>query len=75
MNYVQAIIALGLFGWFGYAVAFDAIPGGDGGSSKTRSLKAVADVLTSEMGATGAGAAIAGFGILLAGFFWWRGAA
>ncbi|NNE86492.1 MAG: hypothetical protein HKN27_00320 [Silicimonas sp.] len=73
MHYVQAVISLGLFGWFGYAVAFDAVPGGDGGSSKTRALQSVADTLTYQMGAAPAGAAIAGAGVLLAAYFLARG--
>lgn len=73
MHYVQAIIALGLFGWFGYAVAFDALPGEDGGSSKTRLLQTTADALTAQMGSMPAGAAIAGVGVLLAAFFLARG--
>mgnify|MGYP001556651622 CR=1 FL=1 len=73
MHYVQSVIALGLFGWFGYAVAFDALPGSDGGSSKTRFLQTIADTLTAQMGAAPAGAVIAGAGVLLAAFFVARG--
>lgn len=73
MHYVQAIVSLGLFGWFGYAVAFDALPDSDGGSSKTRGLKAVADTLTEQIGSAPAGALLAGFGVCLAAFFLSRG--
>lgn len=69
MPYVQAIISLGLFGWLGYAVAFDALPTGDGGSGKTRALQMAADTMTDQFGAIPAGSLLAGFGVLLAVFF------
>lgn len=69
MHYVQAILSLGLFAWFGYAVAFDALPSGEGGSSKTRSLKLAADTLTEQVGVVPAGALLAGIGVCLAIFF------
>ncbi len=75
MHYVQAVIAMGLFGWLGYAIAFDALPGGDGGSSKTRALMAMADKMTTELGPMGAGGLCLAIGVVLAFFFVRRGTA
>lgn len=72
MKYVQAIIALGLFGWLGYATFTNSLPGGDGGSSKTRALKNAITGATDHFGVTNTSLALAGFGVLLAAFFLMR---
>ncbi|MCY1126907.1 hypothetical protein OU426_08580 [Frigidibacter sp. RF13] len=69
MKYVQAIIALGLFGWASYAVLTDSFPGGEGGSSKTRALKSVVTAATDQFGTLQTAAGLAVFGLLLALFF------
>lgn len=72
MKYVQALISIGLFGWLGYAVLSGTFPGGDGGSSKTRALKGVVEMLTGKFGVTETGLGLIAFGILLALFFLMR---
>jgi len=75
MHYVQAIISIGFFGWLGYAIAFDALPASDGGSSKTRALMAAVDKMTTEFGPGLSGMALVVVGFLLAAFFIRRGSA
>lgn len=72
MEIVRAILSLGLFGWLGWAVWTDNIPGGDGGSSKTRGLKAFVDGLTSYYGTETTAFVLFGIGAALALFFYVR---
>ena len=72
MKYVQALISLGLFGWLAFAVATDTVPGGEGGSSKTRALKSVITSATDEFGTMETAAGLAVVGLLLAMFFLMR---
>ena len=69
MKYVQAIISLGFFGWLAWAVATGVFPGGDGGSSKTRALKAMVGSATESFGVMTTAAGFAAIGIGLAAFF------
>jgi hypothetical protein len=69
VQYVQAILATGLFGWYGYAIAFDALPGDGGSSSKSRILHVISDALTAQLGPVFAGALIAFAGFVLATYF------
>lgn len=69
MKYVQATTSLGLFGWLAWAVATGVLPGGDGGSSKTRALKALAGSATESFGVMTTAAGFAALGIGLAAFF------
>ena len=66
MNIVRAIISLGLFGWLGWAVWTDNVPGGDGGSSKTRVLKGFVETLTAQYGVETTAFALFGIGAALA---------
>ena len=75
MHYVQAVISIGLFGWLGYAIMFNQLPSGDGGSSKTRALMGIVDNLTASLGQGMTGAICMSFGVLLAFFFLRRGSA
>ena len=72
MKYIQALISLGLFGWLAFAVATDSIPGGDGGSSKTRALNSIVTSATDEFGTMETAMGLAVFGLLLAMFFLMR---
>ncbi len=72
MKYVQAAIVLGLFGWLSYAVFTDTLPGGDGGSSKTRALRGMVTSLTEKFGVLETSIGLAVIGILLAAFFLMR---
>ena len=72
MKYVQALISLGLFGWLAFAVATDTVPGGEGGSSKTRALKSAISTATDQFGTMGTAAGLAVVGIVLAMFFMMR---
>jgi hypothetical protein len=72
MRYVQALIALGLFGWLSWSVATGAFPGGDGGSSKTRALKSMVDSATESYGVMPTAAGLAAIGVALALFFLMR---
>lgn len=69
MRYVQAVLALGLFGYFGYAVLADALPASDSGSSKTRALVGLIENATERFGTTETGLGLIAVGILLAMFF------
>ena len=69
MRYVQAIIALGLFGWLSWSVATGAFAGGDGGSSKSRALQAMIGSATESYGVMPTAGGLAGIGIVLALFF------
>jgi len=62
MNYVRAILCLGLFGGLGIAVLADAFPGGDGGNGKTRALKGLVESLTDQFGTVQTG-----FGLMILG--------
>ena len=75
MHYVQAIISIGFFGWLGYAIAFDALPGEDGGSSKSRALMTMVDRVTGELGTNLTAALCLGLGLILAALFIRRGTA
>ena len=75
MHYVQAVISIGLFGWLGYAIAFNTLPGGEGGSSKTRALMAIVDKVTAEIGTNGVAALCLAVGLGLAALFIRRGTA
>ena len=72
MKYVQAAIVLGLFGWLSYAVFTDTLPGGDGGSSKTRALRSMVTSATEKFGVVETSVGLAVVGILLAAFFLMR---
>ena len=72
MKYVQAAIVLGLFGWLSYAVFTDTLPGGDGGSSKTRALRGMVTSATEKFGVFETSIGLAVVGILLAAFFLMR---
>jgi hypothetical protein len=69
MKYVQAVLALGLFGWLSYAVFTDTFPGGESGSSKTRALKGLVSNFTEQFGVTQTAIGLAAVGLLLAAFF------
>lgn len=69
MKYVQSIIALGLFGWLGYAVFTDTFPDGEGGSGKTRALKGLIDNATAEFGVMQTSIGLVSIGLVLAAFF------
>lgn len=73
MHYVQAIISVAFFGWLGYAIAFDQLPVGEGGSSKTRALMGLVDSVTAALGTGLTGALCLSVGIVLAFFFLKRG--
>ena len=72
MNIVRAIISLGLFGWLGWAVWTDNVPGGEGGSSKTRGIKAFVDTMTGSYGVETTAFALFGIGAALFLFFFIR---
>ena len=72
MEIVRAIISLGLFGWLGWAVWTDNIPGGDGGSSKTRGLRGLVDSLTESFGVEASAFTLFGIGAALALYFFFR---
>lgn len=72
MKYVQAFLAIGLFGWLGFAVFTDTLPGGSGGSSKTLALKAFMARMTDQFGVTTTAAALVAIGVVLAAFFLMR---
>ncbi len=69
MNYVRAILCLGVFGWLGWAVLADAVPGDDSGSSKTRALKGMVSSATDQFGTIQTGFGLIIVGALLAIFF------
>ena len=69
MNIARAIISLGLFGWLGWAVWTDNVPGGDGGSSKTRGLRAFVDSTTASFGVETTAYVLFGIGAALALYF------
>ena len=69
MNIARAIISLGLFGWFGWAVWTGNVPGGDVGSSKTRALRSFVDGTTSQYGVETTAFVLFGIGAALALFF------
>ena len=75
MHYVQAIISVGLFGWLGYVIAFNQLPVGEGGSSKTRALMGLVDNFTAVLGPGLTGALCLSVGVVLAFFFLKRGSA
>lgn len=68
MKYFQSAIALGLFGWLGYAVYTDTLPGGSGGSGKTRALKDLVSKFTEQFGVTQTSIGLVVIGLLLATF-------
>ena len=72
MNYVRAILCMGLFGWLGWAVLADAFPSGEGGSSKTRALKGLVDTATDQFGTIQTGIGLMAFGAVLAIYFLMR---
>ena len=72
MNYVRAMLCLGLFGWLGWVVLTDAFPSGDGGSSKTRALKGMISTITDQFGTIQTGFGLIILGALLAIFFLMR---
>lgn len=72
MKYVQAAIVMGLFGWLSYSVYTDTLPGGDGGSSKTRILKEMVSSMTDQFGVVQTSAGLAAIGLLLAAIFLMR---
>ena len=69
MRYIQALIALGLFGWLSWSVATGSLLAGDGGSSKTRALKSMVGYATENFGVMTTAAGLAAIGIGLALFF------
>ncbi len=69
MKYVQALVSLGLFGWLSFAVATDSVPGGDGGSSKTRALNSAITSATDQFGTMETALGLAMVGLVLAMFF------
>ncbi|MGB3147840.1 MAG: hypothetical protein WBA91_08795 [Paracoccaceae bacterium] len=69
MKYVQALIALGLFGWASFAVLTGALPDGDGGAGKSRALVALIEKATDQWGTVQTAAGLAMAGLLLALFF------
>ena len=73
MRYVQAMIAVGLFGWLGYAVAFDALPAFEGGSSKTRGLMSLVESVTQSIGSGLTGALLLSIGVVIAWYVLKRG--
>jgi hypothetical protein len=73
MKYVQAIIALGLFGWISFSVLTGALPGGDGGSSKTRALKAMTGSAIENYSTIPTALGALAIGLILALFFLLRG--
>lgn len=73
MKYVQAVIAMGLFGWLGYAVLTDSVPDGSSGSGKTRALKSMVTTATDKFGETETGIGLIAFGLILALLFLMRG--
>ena len=50
MKYVQVVVSLALFGWFGYALLTQQTPFGDGGSSKTRRVTGLIRDLVESVG-------------------------
>lgn len=66
MKYVQAVLALGLFGWLGFAVFTDSLPGGQGGSGKTMALRAAMARATDAFGVTTTAAGLVAIGVALA---------
>ena len=72
MEIARAIISLGLFGWLGWAVWTDNVPGGEGGSSKTRWLKEFVDGMTSSYGTETTALVLFGIGAVLSLFFYVR---
>ena len=73
MRYIQAIVAIGLFGWLAFMVTFDRFPEGDGGSSKTRGLKVLVDNITQSIGPGLTGALLLMAGITIAWVIMRRG--
>lgn len=69
MKYVQAAIALGLFGWLGFAVFTDTFPDGEGGSGRTRALKGLISSATEQLGVVQTSLGLITIGVLLAAFF------
>ena len=72
MNYVRALLCLGLFGWLGWAVLTDGFPDGDGGSSKTRALHGMITTATDKYGTIETGFGLIMVGAFLAIFFLMR---
>ena len=72
MKYIQALLSAALFGWLGYALLTDTLPGGEGGSSKTRGLKSLVDSATQNVGVQNTAYVCFGIGVMLALFFLFR---
>ena len=68
MDYVRAVLCLGLFSFLSYAVIFDIIPA-NGGSSKTRALKGAMNSATEQVGVIPTGLGLFAIGLALAAFF------
>lgn len=66
MKYVQAIVSLGLFGWFGYALLTGQVAYGDGGSAKTRRVTGMITDAINTVGVETTAYACFAVGILLA---------
>ena len=69
MHIARAIIALGLFGWLGWAVWTGFFDADSGGSSKSRVLKNLVDGLTGRFGVETTALALVAVGVLLAMVF------
>ena len=69
MKYVQATIALGLFGWLGYGVYTGTLLVGDGGASRSRAVKGLVSSAVEQFGSTYTAIGLATVGIILATFF------
>ena len=69
MKYVQALVSVALFGWLGFALLTDSVPGGEGGSGKTRKLKSIMESATQNFGVENTAYLCFGIGVLLAILF------
>jgi hypothetical protein len=66
MKFVQAFLALGLFGGLAFAVFTGSLPQSDGGSSKSRALMTMVNDATARFGPDMTALGLMGFGALIA---------
>ena len=67
MHTVRAVLCLGLFGYFGYAVWTGQFEGGS--SSKSRAISGVINTVTERFGVEGTSIMLIALGVILAFFF------
>ncbi len=69
MRFVQAILALGLFGYFGFEVLSGGMIDDGAGSRKGMALRSAINAASEKFGTTETGLGLIAIGILLAMFF------